>query len=209
MMKKYHKIQTMFMRDPKTNHKHVIEGQWSKPEFEYLANLTWIITEKVDGTNIRVMWDGEKIRFGGKTDNAQIPTHLLAVLQDMFPIEKAREIFTGPICLYGEGYGPKIQKGGGNYRKDPSFVLFDALAGDMWFTRPKLQDIAEALGIDVVPILDVNSLYRAENMCANGFKSTWGDFAAEGIIAKPCEELFNRRGERVITKLKCKDINHK
>ena len=29
--------------------------------------------------------------------------------------------------MYGEGYGAKIQKGGGNYRQDQDFVLFDVL----------------------------------------------------------------------------------
>lgn len=29
-------------------------------EFDYLKDNTWIFTEKVDGTNIRIMWDGGK-----------------------------------------------------------------------------------------------------------------------------------------------------
>ena len=54
-MKQYHKIQGLFKRGPDNK---FIEGEWSLPEFEYLAKLNWTWTEKVDGTNMRVMWDG-------------------------------------------------------------------------------------------------------------------------------------------------------
>lgn len=67
-MKEYHKINTIFKRDPETRNKTLLEGQYSVPEFEYLANNKWIFTEKIDGTNIRVMWDGKKVTFGGKTE---------------------------------------------------------------------------------------------------------------------------------------------
>ena len=50
-MKEYHKIQTVFKRDPETNHRTLLEGQYSMPEFEYLANNQWVFTEKIDGTN--------------------------------------------------------------------------------------------------------------------------------------------------------------
>ena len=129
-MNEYHKIQTVYLRDPATNYKTLLEGQYALPEFEYLADNQWVWTEKVDGTNIRVMWDGTTITFGGKTDNAQIPAFLVNRLSDtFFPL---RDTFSslwpdGEVCLYGEGYGAKIQKGGGNYRPDQDFVLFDVL----------------------------------------------------------------------------------
>ena len=53
-MREYHKIQSLFLRDPATQHRTFLHGQWSMPEFEYLADLEWTFTEKVDGTNIRV-----------------------------------------------------------------------------------------------------------------------------------------------------------
>ena len=51
----YHKITTLFERDSDTNFKKVIEGLYAKPEFKYLEGATWEFTEKVDGTNIRVV----------------------------------------------------------------------------------------------------------------------------------------------------------
>ena len=70
-MKEYHKIQTVFKRDPDNNFKTLLMGEYSLPEFEYLKDNKWVFTEKVDGTNIRVIWDGKDIFFKGKTDKAQ------------------------------------------------------------------------------------------------------------------------------------------
>ena len=76
-METYHKIQTVYIRDPKNNMKTLLEGEWSKPEFEYLAENKWYCTEKIDGTNMRILWDGEQVEYRGKTDNADISKHLL------------------------------------------------------------------------------------------------------------------------------------
>lgn len=111
-MKEYTKIQTVFLRDPETKFKTLLEGQYALPEFAYLADNAWIFTEKVDGTNIRVMI-GQSVTFGGKTDDAQIPARLLTRLEERFlPQSDALfEAFPEGGCLYGEGYGAKIQKG--------------------------------------------------------------------------------------------------
>lgn len=47
-MSEYHKIQSVYKREP-TGTRHLIEGEWTLPEFEYLANNPWTFTEKVDG----------------------------------------------------------------------------------------------------------------------------------------------------------------
>jgi hypothetical protein len=41
-METYHKIQTVYFRDPKNNMKTLLEGEWSKPEFEYLAENKFV-----------------------------------------------------------------------------------------------------------------------------------------------------------------------
>jgi len=207
-MKTYHKIQTVFKRDPETKFRTLLEGDYSTPEIEYLAGLEWEWTEKVDGTNIRIMWDGEAVRFGGKTDRAQIPATLYDALARLFPAAYMGNVFGGDggVCLYGEGYGPKIQKGGGNYRKDQSFVLFDVRIGDAWLRRGSVNDIASDIGIDFVPTIGAGTLPEMVEMVRAGFNSTWGDFRSEGIVARPAVALVDRMGHRVITKLKCKDF---
>jgi len=208
-MIKYPKIETVWKRDPGNNFKTLLEGEGATPEFEYLKDNTWVLTEKVDGTNIRIMWDGEQVRFGGRTDRASIPTFLYDKLQDMFPAERLAECFGDePVCLYGEGYGARIQKGGGNYIPGGvSFILFDVLIGNWWLRREDVEDIAEKrFGIDVVPIVGAGSLIEAIEMVREGLASQLRPGWAEGLVMKPYVDLWDRRGRRIVTKIKHKDF---
>lgn len=208
-MSEYHKIQTVFKRDPTTKHKSLLEGDYSLPEFEYLAKNKWVFTEKVDGTNIRVYFKDGKITFGGRTNNAQIPAQLAERLNDRFlpQAERFEEKFRGAlVCLYGEGYGPKIQKTGGNYRTDQDFVLFDVAVDGWWLQREDVENIADAFGLDVVPILGEGTLIEMVEQAKAGIKSTWGNFQAEGYVARPATEMNTRSGHRIITKIKCRDF---
>jgi len=114
--------------------------------------------------------------------------------------------FGDGAVLYGEGYGAKIQKGGGNYRQDQDFVLFDVKVGDWWLRRPDVEEVADTLGLDVVPVIEQGTLFDAVSMVRNGLQSTWGDFEAEGIVARPTVDLKMRNGSRIITKIKCLDF---
>jgi hypothetical protein len=205
-MNKYHKINSIFKRSRENN--RIIEGDFSTPEFEFLANNMWTWSEKVDGTNIRVMLKDGAVTFGGKTDSAQIPAQLVTRLNERFlPLaEKMLEIFGCDACLYGEGYGAKIQKGGGNYRADQDFVLFDCKVGDWWLQRADVEDVAQKLSVDVVPIIGEGTLHDAIALAKAGILSTWGNFQAEGIVARPKTELKTRNGNRIITKIKCCDF---
>lgn len=205
-MQVYHKIVTVFKRDPETKFRTLIEGEFALSEFEYLQGLEWIWTEKVDGTNVRVMFD-EDISFGGKSDRAEIHAHLARRLDETFlPLKgKFAEMFKKGCCLYGEGYGAKVQKGGGNYRADQGFVLFDVKIGEHWLQRKNVECIASGLGLDVVPLVGTGTLHEMVAKAKEGFKSQWGDFLAEGIVARPATELLGRNGERVITKIKRRD----
>jgi hypothetical protein len=219
VMREYHKIKTVYLRDPDTKFKTLLIGQYAEPEFAYLANNEWVFTEKVDGTNIRVMImpaehdDGDdyhyaSVIFAGKTDNATTPPFLLKRLQERFypQADLLHQMFPEGGCLYGEGYGARIQKGGGNYRGDTGFVLFDVKVGDSWLQRSAVEDVSAKLTLDVVPIIGRGSLSLMVEAANAGIRSRWGGFAAEGIVARPATELRGRNGKRIITKIKTKDF---
>lgn len=209
-MSEYHKIQSIFKRDMTSKRKTLIEGEWTLPEFEYLAGNAWTFTEKVDGTNIRVIFKDGGIAFGGRTDDAQIPAQLVGRLNERFlPMLQGLMDTTfpdGQAVLYGEGYGAKIQKGGGNYRVDQDFVLFDVRVGSWWLQRADVEDVAQRLGLEVVPVIGEGTLHDAVAWAKRGIRSTWGDFEAEGIVARPKTELQTRGGQRLIAKIKCRDF---
>lgn len=208
-IKTYHKIQSVFKRDPATNHKTFLEGIWSLPEFGYLRNCLWAFDEKVDGTNIRIMGSGELTLIAGRNEKSDIPIELMNAIYKLLPAGKLASYFSHEdFCLYGEGYGAGIQKGGGNYRPDAGFVLFDIRMGDWWLKREDVRQIAEGLGIQCVPSMGQGTLWDMLTICQRGFSSRWGDFRAEGIVARPAIDLQTRGGHRIITKLKCKDFDH-
>lgn len=214
-MNPYDKIHSIYKRDE--TGRHLLVGDYSLDAFAFLEQNQWQWTEKVDGTNIRIMWDGESVTFGGKSDNASIPANLLKVLQEMFPkedfvtyyspdeIKEDETVTAPPMCLYGEGYGARIQKGG-KYRPDPSFVLFDVKVGDFWLQRDKIRKVGQRFNIDVVPIVLEGTIPQAIDFVRMGFPSSWGDFQAEGIVGKPMLDLYDRHGRRIITKIKYKDF---
>lgn len=202
----YHKIKNVFKRDPET--KKLLEEEYANPAFTYLARCDWQWTEKVDGMNIRVMFDGNQITFGGKTDRAQLPSPLVNRLQERFlpQLSTFTKEFPNGVCLYGEGYGPKIQKGGGNYRDDQDFVIFDIKINSTWLSRIDVENIAFLFNSDCVPVVGHGTLADMVSVVKTGIRSMWGDFWAEGIVARPKVELLTANGNRIITKLKTKDF---
>ena len=212
MSDKYHKIPTAWARDPETKYRTLIEGEWATPELRELRDINWVWTEKVDGTNIRVIYRPDvgssepAVDFRGRTDNAQLPPHLLKALQQHFTGDRLGIGLKGPCTLYGEGYGPKIQKGGGDYRPDAGFILFDVWAG-MWLEQDTVADIAAALEIPLVPILGAGSLANAVTATKmRTYDSRLRKTPPEGLVMRPPVELMDRRGNRIITKIKLKDF---
>lgn len=212
-MQPYHKINSVFKRD-KNTHK-LIYGDWSMPEFAYLQDNIWELTEKVDGTNIRIKVDADgSVQFGGRTDRAIIPKELHDFLESVFKTPQfksaARSLCVdhqiNDLVLYGEGYGPKIQKGGGRYSSSPQFVLFDIKVDESWLARDQVDANADLLGLDSVPVLGYCDLHEAVRLVSSGLESTWGDFEAEGVVARPEVTLFDSRGRRIITKIKGVDF---
>lgn len=207
----YPKINGLYKRDDKGR---FMFDQFARPEFKFLYNMEWLWTEKVDGTNIRLAYHGgdsdfrghEVAYIAGRTDRAQIPKDLLdnlVALQQGIPWE---DHFDGPVTLYGEGYGTKIQNGGATYGGDPRFVLFDVKVGPWWLEYGDVVDVGRKLGIPVVPLVFQGPINRAENIVTNPtFKSAWGEFTPEGVVGRPPTTLFNKKGERILCKVKVKD----
>ena len=208
-MVKYDKIETLYKRDMDGT-KKLLEGEFRNPTVEFLKDNIWQFTEKIDGTNIRVFWDGHEVSFAGRTDKAQIPAFLLSYLTETFKTSEAEQIFEEkfgetPVMLFGEGYGPKIQKGH-LYRNDVSFILFDVLICDNYQSRSTVEDIAKAFGIDIVPIIFEGTIQEAVDFVKKNPNSTMGTAKMEGLVGRPKIELRDRCGNRVIVKIKYEDF---
>lgn len=221
---KYPKIETLYNRDKDTF--RVVPSEFRKPEFALIN--TWFVTEKVDGRNHRVMLfpDGH-IEHRGRTDNAQFANFMLegaratideaAIYHTIQPDEDGQYPMT---VFYGELYGPKIQ-GGGKYSDQVNFRLFDIRIGDWWMEWDAVEDFANALGVKTVPVIgdidwvptclaelwdlfEYDGLSKISSLVALADKEV-EYIEPEGIVARTRPLLFDRRGGRIMWKLKMSD----
>ena len=213
MLTYYHKIDAPFCR-AEDGTKKLIVGKFRDETVEYLKDAQWCLTEKVDGTNIIVYWDGHNVSLHGRTPKADIPKFLLEYLTKTFLTPEVEELFEQKfgekeVHLYGEGYGDKIQAIGKRYREDNSFVLFDVMVGTTWLSRENVADIAKCFGVDSVPVIGYCTLMDAIEMVKDGYKSRIAidkDLPMEGFVCRPAVELKDKCGHRVIVKVKVHDF---
>jgi len=213
----YPKIETLVGRDDKFKIK--MDGSTRRPEFA--AVNSWLLTEKIDGTNIRVSLINHEgkiyVEYGGRTDRAILPSGLLEALKDRLCMTNLTETFSYisdneglVITLFGEGVGPKIQAG--EYTDGYDFILFDVLVGKFWLDYDNVIDVARSLCLEHAPVLgrgicqsDVVPLLWANEQSV--LAKSWGiERKSEGVIARTDPWLFNKHGQRVIWKLKLKDF---
>lgn len=164
----YHKIETLYERNEKT----FKVNPNSIKNRTYSLIKSWLWTEKIDGTNIRCIWQDGKLTFGGKTDNAQIHADLIKHLYELLPVARLQEHFPeSSVVIYGEGYGAGIQKGG-DYSPTKKFIVFDVLIdGKWWMNWENTCDIASKLGLEVVPFLGEMTIQEATNYVMVGLPS--------------------------------------
>jgi ATP-dependent RNA circularization protein (DNA/RNA ligase family) len=207
-MSEYHKIETLYERDDAT---HRLKPELILKNRVYGIIKLWVWTEKIDGTNIRVIWKDGKLTFGGRTDNAQIHADLVKWLYEHITPDALKAAFPEDVTdavVYGEGYGAGIQKGGGLYSATKQFIVFDVKVGDWWLSDENMRDVASKLGLEAVPLIGEMTLEDATEKVRTGFKSilNGGQAQAEGMVGRPIEALFDKKGHRLIVKLKTKDF---
>lgn len=208
MIKEYEKIETVFTRDEGT--KKLNEKIYRNETIQFLKDIDWEFTEKIDGTNIRIYWDGHKVSYYGRTERAQIPSQLMNKLIELFGGNVNEEMFEQkfgetPVMLIGEGYGAKIQNGG-NYREDNSFILFDVCINDNYVSRESVKDIADYFNLELIPTIKIGKLQEGIDYVKSKPKSTIGNADMEGLVARPLIELKDKQGKRIIVKIKVCDF---
>lgn len=213
----YHKINSLYKRDKAGR---VMRGEYSQKEFEYLRNVKWVATEKIDGTNIHfdLITDDKgnvtNVGINGRTSNAEIPKHLMIELEKIKQRLLDTKIFkpNSKVQIFGEGYGPGIHSGGG-YCDTPSFIVFDIVVIDdnnkKWYlNRDVIEVITKAIGLDIVPIRFGDTLSEIQQYVERGFESKISkdrNLMAEGVVCVPVVPLFDNKGHRIIVKIKTKD----
>lgn len=212
-MRTYTKIETPFVRK-EDGSKKLDYGVFRNETVEFLADSRWYGTEKIDGANIGIVWDGHSVKYQGRTERSQIPAHLTNKLVEIFGTNEAEEMFEQKfgetqVILFGEGYGAKIQKGGNYIPNGCDFILFDVYfpETDLWLKRDSIEDIANAFGIKCIPIVVEGTLNDCIEFVKSKPKSTIGTADMEGVVCKPMVDMYDRMHRRVMVKIKVCDFN--
>ncbi len=210
-MKEYQKINNIFKFDERYRN---IVGM--ADTYQILRNIEWIGTEKVDGTNIRIYWDGYKIQIAGRTEKSQIPDHLMNYLSNLFLTQEMEYVFEQMFgekeaYLFGEGYGFKIQTNGDKYIADNKcgFIVFDINIDGWDLKRKDVDDIANKLGLPSVPVVFEGTLDEAIEFVKKHHMSTLngGLHEMEGIVLVPRDiQLYDNKHKLIKCKCKYRDM---
>ena len=169
----------------------------------------WVATEKLHGANFSLWTDGVEVkaarRSGFIPEDESFYGHK-PVLEKYKPlILELYGFINKPFVLFGELVGEGIQKGV-SYCEGKDFYVFDiATVVDEQlifadFSEANVQHL-ESLGFKVVPILG-RGTYEQILAIDNLFNSTFGEFTAEGYVAKPVVSHTLSNGSRVGIKSK-------
>lgn len=125
-------------------------------------------------------------------------------INSAFVSDKNRDLY---ITIYGEGIGYNIQSNPLQLPDDAfDFLVFDIHINTWWLQWSEVCDICSKLGLKTVPHFGLMTINEAEEIVEKGFRThTEYNGNAEGIVLVGVEGILDRRGRRLITKLKTKD----
>ena len=205
-MKEYQKIEILFKFD---NEIKGYKEEFYNPIVEYLKDCKWIGTEKIDGTNTRVLWNGHSFEFGGRTDRAQLPKELLNLLINTFNYDMEvlfeQKFGEKEVLLFMEGYAGKIQNGA--YKGSEKIIGYDIMIEGTYLDKQVSEEIFESLGIKFVPMIEFSNLQGCIDFVINHQSSIiQPESQMEGLVCFPAVRLYDHKGNRIIVKIKNRDL---
>jgi hypothetical protein len=210
-MKEYHKIETLFKFNSETHRFYY--GQYYNPNVELLKDNQWLFTEKIDGTNFRIYWNGHKLQYGGRTNNAtfsksQIEYIDLDIVNEDYEMLFEQKFGNKEVYVFGELYGDKIQKNGHLYTENQglAFRVFDIEIDGIFLTYDSMKVLCDELGYDYVPLAFIGTIDEGIRFVLENEVSLFSSAKLEGIVGKPIGDFRDRLGKRIVIKIKKKDL---
>ncbi len=162
-----------------------------------------VITEKVDGTNMRIAIISGAFKIGGRNmefdlNNPQGDMGFVQWCKDNNVEEKLRSLGVEHIIVYGEFCGEKINVP--IYGKGREFLVFDIKINGTYVDWDKVAELAGKLGFKTPPILYrgkpslelFNELRKHVSEYAK--VKTGKEYSHEGIVIKPTKVTYLEDG---------------
>jgi len=191
-----------------------------------LENVGWILTEKIHGANFSFWCNSSEVKVASRNQWVDSTFYSCQDIIDAYTpvvLELATFFPNSTVAVYGELYGPGIQKGV-NYGDKKDFVAFDIRVDGYFLDRNKVHVYIAGANqltlqkhgqrstlMDVVPIVGSTVSLTQVLEFDNEFVSVLGRLngvdddanLAEGFIATPVGKAYQRIGsDRVILKSK-------
>ena len=212
---KYAKFSSPFKKDEKFINTNELSQKLPKGR--------WIKTEKIDGTNIRIILTkpnevGEReVLIGSRklilNEADKGSKQYLDCIKEvnLFKLKEYFKDINSTIIIYGEGYGAGVQRGG-IYSLEKNYRVFDIRIGEAYQDFEYVEKVCIDNQLNLVPI---NS--EVEEITYEECVESLEDFdetlikegsggKPEGIVYKFEPVLLNKYGERLIFKVKHKDF---
>lgn len=203
---KFPKIEGPFGRDPMDPKK--INREWYRSELVgFLADKHWHAVEKIDGTNVRICWDGYRVSFLGRQDTSEWNKGLLDYLTTVYGNETfeliLEDAFGGkPVMIVGEGFGGNIQKAGPGYGGF-QFRAFAMWSPDIWWRLESVIHVCAQLGVPTAPEIITGTLDQIIGEVQDDYLvSRLGHPEPEGYVCRPVVDVFDQWGNPLMVKVK-------
>ena len=182
-------------------------------QFPDLANEEFVLEEKVDGANIQIYIDptgeikvGKRSSFIGEEDNFFGVWDIVKnKYWDRLQILAFTAKSTGESYrLYGEVYGPGVQKRIKYRAEAPDILFFDVMINDEFISPKDFHERMLFAQLPIVPIIKRTSTLNEALAYPREFRSWLSDTDdAEGFVIKPWNQnFFLGCGSRFIYKAK-------
>lgn len=206
-MIEYQKIETLYKFDNVTK---TYRKEFFNPYVDYLKDNEWIASEKIDGTNVQVEYDGHRVAFHGRTERTNFPKEVLAALTEKFADSEVvfEQMFGDkPVIMFMECYGGKIQ--GGLYGGEERLIGFDVMVNGTYLDKLIIKEIFDKFGVETVEFFKVSGIDEALKIVSSNPLSPHckkGTTRQEGLVCVPAVRIYDHQGKRIIVKIKERDL---
>jgi len=173
-----------------------------------------VVTHKIDGTNGRLIWDGEEL-IAGSRNQTLVGGHdnfnFSEWVDSNIDIESFEENFANvDVVVFGEFFRDSIN-GRVEYGDNSRFRVFDIFINSVFLDWSDVVGVAEnSLGLDVVPHSYMNNpdKEKLENYIKDyndplaKEEANEEERIGEGVVARPPVEMKYKKDNRVIYKIK-------
>ena len=175
-----------------------------------LCKEMWQITEKIHGSNFSYWYDGNEMKFASRNEfknesfyNAQ---SVISKYTENIKQLYINEVKEGFLIVFGELFGPGIQKGV-NYGNLKDFRVFDIFSNGEYFNTDQTVDLCLTYNLLHVPVIHNYCSFDEALEYPSEFKSLVfpvekEENISEGIVLKPVNPRYFGNGSRVILKKK-------